>query len=101
MEVKQKFRVHSYYEVLRGNDTSYFPWKAIWKVNAPLRVAFFGWMALGSILTIENLIKRGNVYCEPMCYLQIGWESLHHLLLHCPIMWELQNFNFVAFGVKW
>ncbi len=35
------------------------------------------------------------------CVLQIGWESLHRLLLHCLIMWELQNFNFVAFGVKW
>jgi hypothetical protein len=40
-----------------------FPWKSIWKVKAPSRVAFFLWMAtLRKILTLDNFMKEA-CYC--------------------------------------
>ena len=33
------FSVCSYYEPLRGRVDSTFPWKAIWREKAPLKVA--------------------------------------------------------------
>jgi hypothetical protein len=35
------FEVKSYYEVLNRKDGPSFPWKSIWCVKAPARVAFF------------------------------------------------------------
>jgi hypothetical protein len=50
------FEVKSYYEVLIRKDSPSFPWKSIWRVNAPARVAFFVWtVALGKIMTHDNL----------------------------------------------
>jgi hypothetical protein len=52
------FTVCSYYEALKESVTTNFPWKAIWRVKAPFRVAFFVWMtSSGKNLTINNLIK--------------------------------------------
>ena len=40
--------------------TPNFPWKGIWKVKIPKRVAFFMWtVAHGQILTLDNLMLRG------------------------------------------
>uniref|UniRef100_A0A2N9EHM0 Reverse transcriptase domain-containing protein n=1 Tax=Fagus sylvatica TaxID=28930 RepID=A0A2N9EHM0_FAGSY len=53
------FTVGSYYRALSGTPHVSFPWKIIWKSQAPPRVAFFVWMAaLGRIMTIDNLRKR-------------------------------------------
>lgn len=53
---KKSFQVKSYYKVLSNPIQSSFPWKSIWKVKVPLRVAFFVWTAtLGKILTLDNL----------------------------------------------
>jgi len=50
------FEVKSYYEVLNRKDDHSFPWKSIWCVKAPARVAFFVWTTtLGEILTHDNL----------------------------------------------
>jgi hypothetical protein len=53
------FIVGSYYRALSGMLHVSFPWKIIWKSRVPPRVAFFVWMvALGRILTIDNLRRR-------------------------------------------
>jgi hypothetical protein len=53
---RKLFEVKSYYQVLSNLAISIFPWKSIWKVKAPPRVAFFMWMvSLGKILTLDNL----------------------------------------------
>ena len=36
-----KFETRSYYNIIRGAATSNFPWKGVWKVKIPRRVAFF------------------------------------------------------------
>jgi len=53
---KKSFEVKSYYKVLSSPIQFSFPWKSIWKVKVPPRVAFFVWIAaLGKILTLDNL----------------------------------------------
>jgi hypothetical protein len=50
----QGFQVQSRYCMLRGGGRD-FPWKSIWRVQAPPRVAFFTWcVALSHILTADN-----------------------------------------------
>ena len=47
------FEVKAYYRVLQAGVSCSFPWKSIWKVRVPLKVAFLSWTAaLGKILTI-------------------------------------------------
>jgi hypothetical protein len=60
--------VRSFYEeLIRKDGPSFpsFPWKNIWCVKAPTRLALFFWSAaLGKILTHDNLHKRNvGVVC--------------------------------------
>jgi hypothetical protein len=53
------YEVRSYYHIIgsRGNQT--FPWKSVWRVKVPPKVAFFVWLAAhGKNLTIDNLRRR-------------------------------------------
>jgi len=55
--------------VLSTPLSSPFPWKSIWKIKVPSRLAFLGWTAaLGEILTFDNLQKR-NVIVMDWCYM--------------------------------
>jgi hypothetical protein len=96
------FEVRSYYGVLiRKNDPS-FPWKSIWRVKAPTRVAFFVWSAaLGKILMHDNLRKMNVVVIEWCCMCKKNWESIDHLLLHCEVARDLWSYILILFGVEW
>jgi len=67
------FSVKSYYEILLGmedRNTTSFPSKQIWKIQAPLKIAFFPCEATrNAILMIDMLRKRGHmlVNCCYMC----------------------------------
>uniref|UniRef100_A0A2N9GD56 Reverse transcriptase domain-containing protein n=1 Tax=Fagus sylvatica TaxID=28930 RepID=A0A2N9GD56_FAGSY len=64
-----RFEAKSFYHALSGQSDSTFPWKAVWKVKAPRRVAFFVWTAAwGKILTCDNFNEE-RVYH--------GWLVLH------------------------
>jgi hypothetical protein len=59
------FEVKTFYKALVCHEAASFPWKGIWRVKAPKRVAFFVWTAaLGKILTHDNLRRRGIVVVE-------------------------------------
>ena len=46
--------------MIRAATKSPFPWKGIWSVKVPKRVLFFMWIAaLGRILTLDNLMRKG------------------------------------------
>jgi hypothetical protein len=98
-----KFGVLSFYEGIRdSNGKDIFPWKSIWKVKVPTRVAFFTWTAaLGKILTIDNHRKRKVLILDWCCMCKSGGESVNHLLLHCPITRDLWDMVFTLFGVCW
>ena len=74
----------------------------IWQSKVPPRVAFFSWSAsLGKILTTSNLCKRCVIVFD-WCYMCKRWgESVDHLLLHCPIAWELWSLVLCLFGIQW
>ena len=73
-----------------------FPWKLVWSSKVPSRVAFFSWTAvLGNILTTDNLWKRHFFILDWCCMCKIWGESMDHLLLHCPIAYELWTMAFV------
>uniref|UniRef100_A0A2N9GID8 OBG-type G domain-containing protein n=1 Tax=Fagus sylvatica TaxID=28930 RepID=A0A2N9GID8_FAGSY len=73
------FTIRSYYLALRDNHSVTFPWKAIWGVHAPRRVAFFAWTASwGRILTADNLMRRGYQlagWCWGVLDLFFGWYN--------------------------
>ena len=97
-----KFEVKSYYKVLTQVDHPPFPWKSIWKVRVPTRIAFFTWIAaLGKILTIDNLRKRKVLFLDWCCMCKSNGELVYHLLLHCPITRDLWDMVFSLFGVCW
>jgi hypothetical protein len=96
------FEVKSYYEVLIRKNGPSFPWKSIWRVKAPTRVAFFVWsVALGKILTHDNLWKRNVVVIEWCCMCKKNGESMDHLLLHCEVARDLWSYIFSLFGIEW
>jgi hypothetical protein len=56
---RRKFEVRPFYQELSKSGGSSFSSKSICRVQVPLRVGFFVWMvALGKILTLDNMRKR-------------------------------------------
>uniref|UniRef100_A0A2N9HQK9 Reverse transcriptase zinc-binding domain-containing protein n=1 Tax=Fagus sylvatica TaxID=28930 RepID=A0A2N9HQK9_FAGSY len=96
------FEVRSYYSVLVQSSDTYFPWKRVWNSKVPSRVAFFIWtVALGRILTTDNLRRRRILILDWCCMCQSDGESVNHLLLHCRVAQELWNMILNMFGVSW
>uniref|UniRef100_A0A2N9GJ10 Reverse transcriptase zinc-binding domain-containing protein n=1 Tax=Fagus sylvatica TaxID=28930 RepID=A0A2N9GJ10_FAGSY len=81
---KGVFDSRSYFHVLHAPVAVAFPWKIIWGVKSPRRVAFFMWtVAWGRILTCDNLRKRGIVLVGWCCMCKGDDESVDHLFIHC------------------
>ena len=97
------FEVRSYYYVLiQPHPEDNFPWKCVWRAKVPPRVAFFTWTAaLGKILTTDNLRKRRVIILDWCCMCKSSGESTNHLLLHCPVAWELWSMVCILFGTLW
>jgi hypothetical protein len=99
---KGKFEVRSFYNTLISNDSLPFPWKSIWRSKAPPRVAFFVWMvALGKILTLDNLRKKNMILVNRCGMCKKNDEFIDHLLLHCECAQFLWNAFFTRFGLAW
>jgi hypothetical protein len=80
---RKSFQVKSYYYALSPLVSSHFPWKSIWKVNAPSRVVVFVWTtALGKILTLDNLQKMNATVVDWCCMSKKSGESIDHLLFY-------------------
>jgi hypothetical protein len=99
---KGKFKVRSFYRILASREANPFPWKSIWRTKVPLRVAFFAWTAaLGKILTLDNIRKRGIVVINGCCMCESEGGSVNHLLLHCGVARTLWNTIFAQFKLCW
>ena len=79
-----------------------FPWRMVWQLKAPTRVAFFSWStSLGKILTTDNLRKR-HILVLDWCYMcKSCRESVDRLILRCPIAYDLWSLVFCLFGIHW
>ena len=62
----------------------------MWHSKIPPKVAFFSWTAaLGKIPTTDYLWNKGVTVAD-WCYMcKRNGESVDHLLLYCPIAFEL------------
>jgi hypothetical protein len=98
----QKFTVKSYYTLLQSGEHSYFPWRSVWKVKVPPRVAFFLWTAaLDRILMVDTLKKRGFTLGNWCCLCKMNEETTNHLLIHCEYTSALWQLILNLFGVSW
>jgi hypothetical protein len=74
---RSKFEVKSFYQVLISPNGSPFSRKSIWRVKDPLQLVFFVWtVALGKILTLDNLRKRNAAVVEWCCMCKKSGESI-------------------------
>jgi hypothetical protein len=79
-----------------------FPWKCVWRTQAPSRAAFFSWsVALGKILTLDNLRKRHVIVINRCFMCKKTEESVDHLLFHCNVAFALWYSLFSRFGLSW
>uniref|UniRef100_A0A2N9GQ21 Reverse transcriptase domain-containing protein n=1 Tax=Fagus sylvatica TaxID=28930 RepID=A0A2N9GQ21_FAGSY len=102
MDEHGRFGSKSFYQAFIGQSNIQFPWKAIWRVKAPRRVAFFVWTAAwGKILTCDNLMRRGYSLAGWCCMCRNEWETGDHLLLHCVQASDLWSAVLRSFGVCW
>jgi len=99
---RMSFEVKTFYRALACQEVVSFPWKGIWRVKAPKRVAFFVWTAaLGKILIHDNLHSRHIVMVEWCCMFKKNRESIDHLLLHCDVAQVVWCSFYSLFGVEW
>jgi hypothetical protein len=102
LKKNRTFDISSFYHAIRGSVSRGFPWKGIWGVKVPRRVAFFVWMAAwGNILTCDNLHRRDIVMVGWCCLCRCNDETVAHLLLHCPVAREVWSYVYRLFGVDW
>jgi hypothetical protein len=98
---KGVFRVKSYFGSLTCFGGTRFPWKSVWRSQAPLRAAFFTWSAaLSRILTLDNLRKRHIIIVDRCCLCKRDGESVDHIFLHYDVASALWNI-FSRFGISW
>jgi hypothetical protein len=62
------FKIKAFFLSLTCNECRRFPWKSVWRTQAPSRAGFFVWSAaLGKILTMDNLRKRHIIVINWCC----------------------------------
>lgn len=93
------FEVKSFYKELHAGPGSLFPWKSIWKVNVLPKSSVFTWtLALGQILTLDNLWRRRMLVVD-LCYMcKKAKESWSFITWLWPCgscgLWSLVNLRF-------
>ena len=96
------FEVRSYYKLLFGPYNEVFPWECIWCAKVPKRVSFFLQMAArDGILTIDNLVKRGQTLVNRCHLCCCDGETMDLLFLHCKFSHALWSAIFEVFGIHW
>jgi len=87
---KGLFKVGSFFSSLACSVGSHFPWKSVWRTQAPSLAAYFEWSAtLGKILTMDNLKKRYVILMDKCYICKRNGELVDHLLLHCDMAYAV------------
>ena len=98
----RKFDIQSFYHKIRNTTPSTLPWKGIWKVKVPKKVAFLMWTTThAQILTLDNLMLHGHSLANRCCMCSCNKESMDHLLTFCPVAHSLWMYMFWLFGTTW
>ena len=86
----------SCYQILIKSIDDSFPWKP----KVPSRVAYFVWtVALGNILTVDNIWKQKILILDCYCMCKRNGELVDHLLIHCPLASDLWSMILTLFGI--
>ena len=95
--MKTTFKTKKFSEILRVGIQGFFLTDLY-----SFKIRSFLWtMALGRILTSNNLRKRQVVVIDWCCMSKKDGETIDHLLLHWPLARELWNMEFSLIGVSW
>ena len=79
-----------------------FPGKGIWIPCVPTKATFFAWEATwGKVLTLDKLQRRGWHLPNRRYLCGRDEESIHHILLHCPMVSPLWDLFFSLNGFSW
>jgi hypothetical protein len=71
-------------------------------VKTTPRIAFFTWMvALGKILTIDNLRRQGLMLVNWCCLCKKSEETINHLIIYYEFTSEIWNSVLILLGVSW
>ena len=99
---KGTFKVKDFFKTLSRAEGRGFPWKSVWRTKSPPRATFFVWsVALGKILTLDNLRKRQVVVINRCFMCKKDGEPIDHLLLHCEVAHALWCNIFSRLGLSW
>jgi len=83
-------------------QSSYWPWKMIWKVKVPFKVACFTWLlAKQVVLTQDNRMKKGLDLCSRCFFCECETETINHLFLHCKETMKLWQIFINKRGISW
>ena len=81
------FDVRSYHKLLCGTFHRGFSLGGYWCAKVPIWASFFFWIeARDGILTIDNLVKRGQSLVNRCCLCCCEGETMNHLLLHYKLL---------------
>ncbi|WMV14055.1 hypothetical protein MTR67_007440, partial [Solanum verrucosum] len=79
-----------------------WPWKTIWKVNIPYKVACFIWLLSKEAgLTQDNLMKKGITLCPRCVFCGEQAETVRYLFLHCKFTDQLWRLFLNLNGFSW
>ncbi|WMV58899.1 hypothetical protein MTR67_052284 [Solanum verrucosum] len=101
---QDRFSVGSAYRSSQrpGTHIGGWPWKMIWKVKIPLKIACFTWLlANQAALTQHNLMKRGMQICSRCWFCECEVETINHLFLHCREDAKLWQIFINLRGISW
>ncbi|KAM3251621.1 hypothetical protein P3L10_005691 [Capsicum annuum] len=104
VDKQRRFSIRSAYKELNysNNQISCWPWKLIWKVKIPYKVACFSWVvARKAVLTHEVLKKRGFHLCSKCYMCEEESETIIHLFLHCKLTVQLWRIFLNLKGIMW
>ncbi|WMV20471.1 hypothetical protein MTR67_013856 [Solanum verrucosum] len=97
-KVKEGFKQTS----LGENQDFKWPWKQIWRVKVPQKVACLTWLlANEAVLTLDNVAKRGISLYNICSLCGKDTETVKHLFLHCNFTDQLWQIFLNLRGISW
>lgn len=77
-----------------------FPHKIVWNNNVPTKISFFTWLVHhNSLLTQDNLERKGRTLVNRCCMCKKELEIINHLFLHCSVAHSIWDVFLSGFGV--
>lgn len=78
-----------------------WPWKFIWKTNAPTKVLCFTWLVARKEVLTRRLRRRGFHLCSRCLFCELNSKTNSHLFLHCSFTYQLWQLFLNLVGIKW